>query len=92
MTEKAFQEARKLMQRANYVRGMITVAKGNVAKWSNIEDAHKRDLKESSAVGANNMLQRAISKLKEQQQKFADLKFPDDNLTETINRCITCGK
>jgi hypothetical protein len=92
MTEAAFQECRKVMQKANGWRSMIATAKGNVAKWTKIEDVHRREGRESQADGANKMLQRALAKLNEYRQRFSDLKFPDDNLKETVLRCLLCGE
>lgn len=91
MTEDSFQAARKIMQRANYFRGLITVAKGNVAKWTKIEDVHKRELRQSQAEGAKKMLDKAMARLKEVRQKFADLKFPDSDIAQPVNRCGECG-
>lgn len=91
MTEKAFQAGRKIMQTANYWRGMITTAKGNVAKWTKIEDVHRRELRQSQADGAKKMLDKAMKRLDETRQKFASIMFPDNDLQEVINRCGECG-
>lgn len=91
MTEESFQQARKIMQKANYYRGTITAAKGNVAKWTKIEDVHRKELRENQANGANNMLQKAMKRLESERAKFAALKFPDSDIVPEINRCGECG-
>jgi hypothetical protein len=78
MTEKSYQEARKIMQKANYWRGMITSAKGNVAKWTNIESSYREKMDPGKADGANKMLHKAMNRLAEVRQKFTDIKFPDN--------------
>ena len=94
MTEAAYQEARKIMQSANYRRGMITKAKGEVSKWTKIEDSYRKDLREGQANGAAKKLATAMKRLDESRQHFADLKFPDNNLSapkvEKI-QCEGCG-
>jgi hypothetical protein len=92
MTEESFQQARKIMQRANYMRGVITACKGNVAKWSKIESVHRENMREPQANGAQKMLERAMQKLGEARAKFSELKFPDSDIVEEFNRCIDCGR
>jgi hypothetical protein len=85
MTEASFQECRKVMQRANYLRGLITKAKGEVAKWTKIEDVHR----------AKKCLERALQKLNGLRQKFDELEFPPHNLTvipQKKTQCIGCGE
>lgn len=93
MTEESFQQARKLMQKANYARGMIAKAKGEVAKWTKIEDVHKRNLSEGQAVGAKKCLDKAMIRLDQERAKFAALKFPADDIVKEYahNRCVECG-
>lgn len=94
MTEESYQQARKVMVVANSRRGYITIAKGNVAKWSRIEDAYRQDGKESQAEGAKKMLAKALEKLDEMRKKFADLKFPDsdiENVYTQMTQCDICG-
>lgn len=93
MTEAAFQEARKLMRQANQLRGLITFHKGNVAKWTKIEDVLIRDLKHDKAKGPRKCLEISLAKLKNAQDKFASLTFPDPNLIEptTQTSCDICG-
>lgn len=91
MTEESYQQARKIMQRANYMRGMITTAKGNVAKWTKIEAAFREQLQESRADGAKKMLDVAMKKLKEARDKLTELKFPDSDIIIQIKRCAGCG-
>lgn len=80
MTEESFQLARKVMQQANHIRGLITTSEGEVSKWTRIEAVHRENGKETAADGAKKMIQRALKKLDERKQKFADMKFPEDNM------------
>lgn len=80
MTEESFRQCQKLMRSANHIRGLITAAKNNVAKWTSIEDGHRRNLRENQANGAKKMVEKAIKRLEEQRAKLAALKFPDSNL------------
>lgn len=91
MTEEAFQAARKIMQKANYYRGLITVAKGNVAKWTKIEATYRSDFRETRADGAKKMLDIAMGKLKKRREEFAALKFPESDMVTPVNRCKDCG-
>jgi hypothetical protein len=91
MTETSFQIARKVMASANYVRGQITKAEGEVAKWTRMAGSHRENLREGQAVGCEKMIVKAIEKLQERRKKFADMQFPDPNLTEIQSRCETCG-
>lgn len=91
MTEAAFQACRKVMQRANYRRGQITKAEANVAKWTAFEQYHRTHLHESQADGAAKNVEKAIKRLEEERQRFADLLFPDNNLAEAFSRCKECG-
>lgn len=94
MTEESFQQCRRVMQKANWLRGRITNAKLNVSKWTKIEDVYKKDLKESQAIGASKMLDKAMTKLEEYRDKFASIKFPDsDIVVEKIKKvqCEGCG-
>lgn len=90
MTEDAFQEARKVMQKANYLRGIITNRKGEVAKWTKIEDSFREQLKESQANGAQKMLKIALGKLDEARKKFDALQFPDSNLKVEKKKTVQC--
>lgn len=91
MTEAAYQACRKVMQRANFRRGQIATAKGNVAKWTAIEASHRNELREAQADGAKKALDKALIRLEEEKKKFADLKFPDIDLVEAFSRCKDCG-
>lgn len=91
MTEVSFQEARKVMQSANYIRGLITKAEGEVAKWTRMEGSHRENLREAQANGCKKLVLKAIEKLEERRKKFAEMKFPEPNLTEIQSRCETCG-
>jgi hypothetical protein len=92
MTEASFQACRKIMQQANYLRGVITNHKGNVAKWTNIEASHRDNLRQGQADGAKKMIEKSIRRLEEIRQKFAAIKFPDSDIVEIINRCKNCGR
>lgn len=91
MTEESFQQGRKFMQQANHLRGLITAAKGGVAKWSNIEASFREQLKPTQADGAKKMLDKALKKLDTLRAKFAEMKFPENNLSKEIIRCRDCG-
>lgn len=91
MTEESFQEGRKIMQKANWIRGIITTKKGEVAKWTNIEDSFRKNLQPERADGAKKMLDRAIIKLKEAREKFAVMKFPESDIVVEVTRCKECG-
>jgi len=94
MTEESYQQGRKVMQKANYWRGVITVAKGNVSKWTKIEMAYREQLRDAKANAAHNMLQKSLLRLNEVRKRFEDIKFPDNNLeSENTQRiqCENCG-
>lgn len=80
------------MQKANYLRGVITNHEGNVAKWTKIEASHRENLRESQADGANKCLKIALAKLAEARKKFADLQFPDPNMKVEVKRCNDCQR
>lgn len=84
MTEAQFQEARKVMQSANYRRGIITAAKGDVAKWTKIEDSYRQDLQPGKAEGAKKMLTKAMDRLKQAREKFAEIMLPPEDFKEGI--------
>lgn len=95
MTEASFQAARKVMASANYIRGKITVAKGEVGKWTKIESSYRDNLQEGKAEGAKKCLDNALTRLNEWRAKFEKLNFPDINLTATkkvLNQCENCGE
>lgn len=92
MTEASFQEGRKVMQRANYLRGSIIKCKGNVAKWTKIEDSFRKELKEAQADGAKKMLDIAMIKLGEARNKLSELKFPPNELPNTKLETIQCER
>jgi hypothetical protein len=94
MTEAAFQAARSIMQKANYIRGLITKAKGDVAKWTKIEDTYRHDNQLTRADGARKSVLRSMETLNKHRKALADLKFPDNDLvvTHKQNTCQTCGE
>jgi hypothetical protein len=93
MTEESYQQCRKLMQSINYQRGLITNAKGEVAKWTKIEAVAREQLREAQANGAKKMLDKAMAKLDALRAKFAAVSFPDSNIVTPIARnfCELCG-
>lgn len=93
MTEESYQQCRKVMQKINHRRGMIAKAKGNVAKWTKIEDVHRRNGSESQANGAKKCLDRAMIQLDAEREKLSAIKFPDSDIAKEVtpNRCVQCG-
>lgn len=94
MTEESFQQGRKFMQSCNYMRGIITKAKGDVAKWTKIEDVHRKELRQYQADGAKKCLQNAMKRLDELRIKFEGMSFPNSNIVAVkINKvqCEGCG-
>jgi hypothetical protein len=94
MTNAAYEEGKKIMQKASLIRGKITKAKGNVAKWTKIEDVFRRDGNISRADGARKIVLKAIGELNKIKKELIDLKFPDNDLKPIIkqNTCKTCGE
>lgn len=84
MTEAQFQAARKVMQQANHRRGLITAAKGEVAKWTKIEDIYRRDMLPTRAEGAKKMLDKAMKRLEKARKDFADIKLPSEDTPDGI--------
>lgn len=78
MTEETYQQARKIMQKANWIRGKITEAKGKVAQYTNMEDTYIQNMQPGRADWARKMILKAIEKLDEWRQQFKDLRFPDN--------------
>lgn len=92
MTELSFQECRKVMKRANWLRGQITKAEGDVAKWTKIEQSYIEQLKQGSADGAKKYLDKVLKKLEEVRKVFTDLEFPaNDLISPALKRCNKCG-
>lgn len=92
MTETSYQLARKVMQRANSLRGMISKAEGEVAKWTRMEQSHIANLKDGPARGAKVILDRALEKLNKIREEFKMLEFPDANAVSHDGRCRTCWR
>lgn len=65
------------------MRGQITTAKGNVAKWSKIKDCYLQDLKQSQADGADKVLNKAFELLAQVRKRFEDLRLPEHNAPDT---------
>ena len=84
MTEDQYQAARKVLQTANWMRGEITTAKGEVAKWTKIEASFRENLQPTRADGAKKMLDKAMEMLHAARKRFADLKLPDEDVKEGV--------
>lgn len=90
MTEESFQQGRKFMRSCNLMRGLITSAEGNVAKWTKIEDSHRRELREWQADGAKKCLDKAIYRLNELRLRYENMKFPESDIIISRTRQIQC--
>lgn len=91
MTEASFQAGRRFMQSANGLRSAIKQAEGAVAKWSNLEDWNRRELKHPQADGAKKQLEKAMQRLSYLRNKFAKMKFPDSNILIANATFVQCG-
>ena len=94
MTEESYQQGRKIMQRANYLRGRITDAKGKVGKWTKIQMSFDENKQTAKAEGARKMLDFALIELDKRRKVFDDLEFPDSNianLKKETAQCEICG-
>lgn len=94
MTEQSFQECRKVMQQANYWRGVITTCKNNIKKWTKLEDHHRRELRQGQADGCKKLIEKGMKRLEAAREKFASFTFPDNNLPPvqaTVILCDLCG-
>ena len=78
MTETQFQATRKVMQKANYWRGIITTRKGEVARWTQIEGSHRENMQPGKADAAKNMIIKAIARLAQAREQFAAIKLPEE--------------
>jgi|SRR3989304_8477154 len=90
MTEESYQQGRKFMQSCNYVRGLITKAKGDVSKWTKIEMSYRSDLQHGKADGAKKMLEKALLKLESLRLKFDNMKFPESNIVKVRVESVQC--
>jgi hypothetical protein len=88
MTEGQFQAARKLMQSANYIRGQITEGKGYVAKWGTMLEAYKKVGTEKQVNHAQAQFDKAVKTLEANRKKFADLKFPADDVANPKEKWV----
>lgn len=80
MTEESFQQARKIMKTANWLRGRITAAKDDVIKWTRLEDHYRTGSRPMQADAAKINLEKYIKRLEEARKNFADIKFPDSDI------------
>ena len=78
------------MQQVNHLRGLITKAEGEVAKWSNIEMSWREKMNESQANGAYKMGITALEKLDKLRLKFDNMKFPDSNIVVVKKKSVQC--
>lgn len=90
MTEESFQQGRKFMRSCNHLRGLITAAEKNVAKWTKLEDHHRRELHQGQADGAKTMLIKALNKLNQLRLQFDNMKFPESNIVVIKKKTIQC--
>lgn len=90
MTEESYQQGRKFMRSVNHIRGLITKAEGDVAKWTKIEDSHRRELRPSQADGAKKLLDKAMARLNVLRLQFDNMKFPDSNIIIARKRSVQC--
>jgi hypothetical protein len=88
MTEGLFQATRKVMQTANYLRGAITESKGIVAKWTAIEDSHRKHGNDNQADGARKMLDKAFATLEANRKRFSDLKLPPEDVANPKEKWV----
>lgn len=94
MTEASYQQGRKFMQQVNHIRGLITKAEGDVAKWTKIEDSHRKNLRPEQADGAKKILNRSIKRLDDLRMKFELMEFPASNIVIVKTpkvQCLSCG-
>ena len=94
MTEESYQQARKLMQQANYLRGKITKYKQEVGSWTKLEDWNRRELRPLQADAAKKNLERNMKLLERVKAAFAELKLPDSDLPPSpkqVKQCEKCG-
>ncbi len=80
MTDDAYEECKKVMQQASYLRGKITQAKESVKKYTRFESNHREQMQPGKADAAKKSLDKAMSQLKQRRLAFAALQFPDSNL------------
>lgn len=94
MTEESYQQCRKVMVSANYIRGLITKAEKNVGRWTKLEDANRRALKIPLADANKKLIEKAIIRLAELRSKFAAMKFPESDLPTDpkATKCKECGR
>lgn len=90
MTEESYQQGRVFMRKVNYLRGQITEAKGNVAKWTKIQDVHRQNGAEAQAEGTQKILNKAIKRLYDLRLKFEGMSFPDSNIMIVKKKTVQC--
>lgn len=88
MTEASYQQARVLMRQLNYLRGLITAQKGEVAKWTAIEAHNLENGKSTNAVRAR--IEKEIQKLDKLRGQFAAIQFPPADLPNTKKDAQFC--
>lgn len=90
MTEESYQQGRIFMRSVNHMRGLITKAEGNVAKWTRLEDHHRRELQQAQADGAKRQLITALNKLNQLRVQFDNMKYPDSNIVVIKKKQVQC--
>lgn len=88
MTETSFQEARKIMAKANNLRSMITVAENAVSKWTRITEEHKT--KGHKHDGTEALLNKAVERLYKYRSDFSKLDFPPSNMSNVKVEHVQC--
>ncbi len=88
MTEESFQQARKVMQKANHLRGRITAAKQLVGKWIRILEEHKANGRDTDKTQA--VVDTQMAKLESVRAKFDAMKFPDHNIVVVKPKMVQC--
>lgn len=74
----------------DYQRGIITTAKNNVTKWTKLEAANRTNLEHDKADGCKKALGIAMEKLQKARDKFADLKFPENDIPNKKIESVQC--
>jgi len=85
MTEESFQQCKKIMGSANYVRGLITTAKNNICHLTKLEDGLRRNFKHPQADGIANKIEMGIQRLEKLRAQFAAMKFPESDIVKQTN-------
>lgn len=88
MTEAQFQAARKIMQTATGLKGMIAKYKADVVKYTGLLDYNEKQGK--SIEGVKRTLNKCIERLDYYRKKFHDLRLPDHNIKNQVIESVQC--